>query len=182
MIMSMIDMLEGYKPSDFGLDASEYPEFRRDPLNDREVQLEAIEFAAYCEKRVAAARIPTGIGKMLVAWCLHKVTGLRTCVLTGTKGLQDQYQEKLSKYGLVDIRGRSNYGCGYFPNLNCRGGASMGCPYVGGGGCAYEIAKYDAKEAECLSTNYTYWMTVNDRANGLERSGEDAEINGSNPI
>lgn len=177
-----LELLEGFTPADFGLDPSEYPTFRRDPLSGKEVQLDAIEFAAYCDKWVAAGRIPTGIGKMLIAWCVRKLTGLRTCVLTGTKGLQDQYKDKLGRYGACDIRGKSNYTCAQFNNLNCRGGSSMGCRYTLGNGCTYERAKDDAKNEDFIVTNYTYWMTVNDKANGLERSGEDAEFNGPNPI
>ena len=180
--MSSLTFLEGYTPADFGLNLDEYPTFRKDPLNDREVQLEAIEFAVYCEKWVAAARIPTGVGKMLIAWCIHKLTGLRTVVLTGTKGLQDQYDEKLGKYGAVDIRGKSNYECAHFNKLNCRGGFSMGCKYTLGRGCEYEQSKDAAKNEQFVVTNYTYWMTVNDKANGLERTGEDAEFNGRNPV
>lgn len=180
--MSRLEFLEGYTPADFGLDLNEYPRFRTDPLNDREVQLEAIEFMVYCEKWVAAGRIPTGVGKMLIAYCVHKITGLRTAALTSTKGLQDQYKGKLEKYGACDIRGRSNYDCGQFNNLKCRGGASMGCRYTMGNGCEYEMAKDNAKNEPFVVTNYKYWMTVNDKANGLERTGEDAEFNGRNPI
>jgi Rad3-related DNA helicase len=177
-----LSMLEGYTPQDFGLDLVEYPTFRTDPLNGQEVQLEAIEFMTYCDRWVAAGRIPTGIGKMLIAYCVHKITGLRTVVLTGTKGLQDQYDQKLGKYGACDIRGKTNYKCADFNNLNCRGGFSMGCRYTMGRGCDYEQAKDAAKNEQFIVTNYKYWMTVNDRANGLERAGEDAEFNGKNPV
>src|SRR5262245_9573216 len=177
-----LEILNGYKPSDCGLDPKDYPTFRTDPLSGREVQLEAIEFGVYCDRWLAAGRIPTGVGKMVVAWCLHKLTGLRTAILTGTKGLQDQYQEKLGGYGLVDSRGRSNYTCQEFTSLNCRAGYSMGCRYRNGGGCTYEGFRDIARNAGCTSTNYKYWMTLNDKANGLERTAEDAQILGSNPI
>lgn len=176
----MPNILENYTPADLGLDG--YAAYRSDPVTGQPVQLEVIEFAGYCEKRFAAAAAPTGIGKSLVAMSLAKLTGARTCILTATKGLQEQYVRDGEEYGLVDIRGRSNYECGDYANLDCRGGSSMGCRYVGGKGCGYEIAKAKAKEAELICTNYAFWMTVNDKANGLERAGDDAEWRGENPI
>lgn len=178
----MLDILTDCTPSDFGLDAAIFPEFRRDPNTGREVQLEAIEFAAYCQRRVAAASIPTGVGKSLIAWVVAKLTGMRTAILTGTKGLMDQYGRDFRAHGLVDIRGRSNYQCADLAHLDCRGGATMGCRYIRGGGCEYERAKHKAVNADVVSTNYSYWMTVNDKAMGLERTGESAEINGDNPV
>ena len=166
-------------PSDLGLTG--YPSFRTDSLG-RPVQLEVVEFAAYCEKRFAAVCAPTGIGKGCAALSIAKLAGVRTAILTGTLGLQDQYKVEGSANGLVDIRGRANYSCGDWPELDCRLGSKMGCRYVGGRGCEYDTCKDLAREADIVGTSYAYWMTVHDKAQGLERTGEDAELEGRNPI
>lgn len=178
--MSGLTMLEGYKPSDFGLD--EYAAYRTHPDTGAEVQLEVIEFAAYCEKRVAAASAPVGIGKMLIAMTLAKLTGMRTAIVVPFKGLQDQYSTTLARH-LVDIRGRSNYTCGDYGHLNCQGGASMGCRYLyPGSGCTYTVQKDRAKEAGVFVTNYDYWLNINDHVGGLQRNKEDAQWLGENPV
>lgn len=171
-----LNLLEGYSPSDLGLDG--FKEYRRDPISGREVQLEAIEFAAYAEKRFSVISVPTGIGKSIIAMSLAKLSGLRTVILTATKGLQDQYALQLGDYGLVDIRGRANYDCQERTDLDCRAGASANCPLVGRG-CNYDLQKERAKEAGIVITNYDYWMTVRGQ---IERTGQEAKKYGENPV
>jgi Rad3-related DNA helicase len=175
------DLYEGIQPSDLGF-GEEFPEYRQDPRNNRPVQVEAIEFVSDCTKRVAAAAVPTGVGKSLIAVSAAKLTGLRTVILTATKGLESQYANTFGKYGLVDIRGRSNYQCGEYGNLDCRGGSSMGCRYCNGNGCEYERARDEAREAQMVVANYAYWLNVNDHAGGIERQGQTREIDGKNPV
>lgn len=179
--MNTLSILDGYKPSDFGLDADVYPEYRKDPVTGQEVQLEVIEFAAYCEKRFACASAPVGIGKMLIAITLAKLTGLRTCIVVPYKGLERQYLDELGAH-VVGIRGRANYQCGDYANLDCRGGLSMGCRYASGNGCEYERKVHDAREAQVLVTNYDYWLNKNAHGGGLKRKDEEAELFGDNPI
>jgi Rad3-related DNA helicase len=167
---SSLTFLNDYKPSDLGF-GDEFPEYRTDPMSGREVQLEVIEFGSACESRFAAISAPTGIGKTLAAVSMAKVTGMRTVILTATKALQNQYLSLFGKYGMVEIKGRSNYQCGDYAHLDCRGGAAMGCRYCRGNGCGYERAKKKAVESQLVVANYAYWMTVNYQANGLERSG-----------
>lgn len=178
---NQLEYLAGYTPADFGF-GDEFPEFRKDPRNGREVQLEAIEFAAYSDKRFVGMSVPTGVGKSLIAVTVQKLSGLRTVVLTGTKGLQSQYQNSFSKYGLVTIMGRSNYRCGDHQDQTCLGGSTAGCRYVGGKGCEYEVQKAKACNADLVSSNYAYWINVNDRANGLQRNQQDSEFYGENPV
>lgn len=179
--MNMLSVLEGYKPSDFGLDSTQYPAYRTDPVTGQEVQLEVIEFAAYCERRFACVSAPVGIGKMLIAISLAKLTGLRTCVVVPYKGLEKQYLDELQGH-LIGIRGRANYTCGDYAHLDCRGGLSMGCRYANGHGCEYERAVGDAREAQVLVTNYDYWLNKNAHGGGLKRKEEDADVQGENPI
>lgn len=161
-----------YTPRDFGLDS--IPSFRQ-------VQLEALDWAAYLDKRFAAAVLPGGSGKSVFAISLAKLTNLRTVILTETKGLQSQYISELGKAGLVDIRGKANYPCGDYENLDCRAGQSLGCSFIGAG-CNYEHAKSRARNSNIVVTSYAYWLNVNDKAQGLERTQKDAELFGENPV
>jgi len=166
-----MSILEGYTPKDLGLDG--YESYRCDPVTGQQVQLEVVEFAAYTEKRVAACSVPTGVGKSLIALSLTKLTGARTVVLTATKGLQDQYVHDAARYGLVDMRGKDNYACADFSNLSCRDGSQVGCRYVNRG-CTYECARGKARHSDLVCTNYSYWLSANDRAKGIE--GEDNPV------
>lgn len=125
---------------------------------------------------------PTGSGKSLAAVSIAKALGLRTAVLTSFKGLENQYADNFAPYGMADIRGRNNYDCAHYSHLDCRGGASLGCPYTKGKGCSYEIEKSVAKVANLVVTNYAYWMSVSDKANGIERSEKEADELGANPF
>lgn len=179
--MSELTMLNGITPADFGL--HEYAAYRTHPVTGADVQLEVVEFLAYTEKRFGCAAAPVGIGKMLIAITLAKLTGLRTAIVVPFKGLQDQYNFALGKH-LVDIRGKSNYNCGDYANLDCKSGASMGCRYTYPKyGCTYDVKKSQARDAKVVVTNYDFWLTLNDNvAGGLERNKAEAEEFGPNPV
>jgi Rad3-related DNA helicase len=180
--MSTLEQLDGLTPNDLGFDTADFKSFRVNPSTGQQVQLEAIEFGVTCSKRFVGINAATGLGKTLIAASIAKLTGMRTVILTATKGLQEQYKNSLGKYGLVDIRGRSNYECSDYGNLNCKSGASLGCACVGGNGCTYERARDKARNALMVSANYAYWMTANDKANGIERTNEEAIWKGKNPV
>lgn len=168
------------QPSDLGFD--EYSSYRINPATQEPVQAEAIEFAATVEERVCAMCIPWGVGKSLVAMSVAKLMGLRTAILTGTIGLQDQYKRDFERHGLVEIKGRSRYQCQDYTHLDCREGSRIKCIYCKGQGCSYEIARDTARKAQYVNANYAYWMTMNDKAGGLELDERRAEIYGANPI
>src|SRR5215510_8265357 len=114
----MIEVLHGLTPADIGLD--QYQEFQAE-------QLEAIEKAVYGEKRFQGLALPMGAGKSLVAVAVQKLTGMRTVILTSTKGLQDQYARDFKRNGLVDIRGKANYECQADLTMSCRDGQRAAC-------------------------------------------------------
>jgi ATP-dependent DNA helicase DinG len=177
----MLEMLSGYTPKDLGF-GDEFESYRVDPSSGREVQLEAIEYGVTCDKRFCAMSIPTGIGKSLIAVSIAKITGLRTVILTATKALQEQYSSAFKKYGLVDIKGRSNYQCNNNPELDCRDGGVVGCNCCNGHGCAYEVMRDRARNSNLVSANYAFWMNVNDHAGGLERTEREKLWKGENPV
>lgn len=178
-------LLEGYRPSDLGLDGFE--EYRRHPLTDAEVQLEVIEYFITSKKRITAACVPTGLGKSLIAMSVAKFTECRTAILTGTLGLEQQYMRDLEEYGLVNVHGKARYDCQGVTEqpYDCRTGVKAGCKLVGGAGCTYEIYRDESREAATVITNYDYWFNINLRG-GIERQGQRAEMPptglGPNPI
>lgn len=87
---------------------------------------------------------PTGSGKSAIATTVHRVLkeldpSFRTTIITGTKGLQDQYVA--SESDIYDLKGKTNYDCphgvGPYNSASCRkfvsnSGCSkkIECPYV----------------------------------------------------
>lgn len=86
---------------------------------------------------------PTGTGKTAIAYTISKVLGdlkprHRTTLITGTKGLQDQYTNEFPE--LYDLKGKTNYPCpkdsGPYGSTKCRHAVASGkcfkhqvCPY-----------------------------------------------------
>lgn len=153
----------------------------------REIQVEAIEQVLEGEKRVQGLCLPTGAGKSLVAMAIAKATGLRTAILTSTKGLQTQYLADYSESGLVDIRGKANYACADLKNLSCRWGEVEGCRFakMGGHTCTYEAERWTAKQSQIVLTNYAYWVRVNMKGAGIQYTDAEARSYNSgaaNPV
>lgn len=100
-------------PKDLGLNPTLYPEWRKYQLEaiiDTQRSLESTD--------LVALDMPVGTGKTLVALGLMQVyikqnPNAKVVILTGTKGLQDQYVNDVrgSSFKLVDIRGANNYDC-----------------------------------------------------------------------
>ncbi len=151
-------------PADIGL-PPKFSSWRRG-------QWEAVEAALYSERRFVICCAPTGFGKSLVYLAQAKATGMRTVILTSTKGLQDQLISDFGAVGLVDVRGMNNYECldVYLPGkkVRCDEGpchAGYRCA-LKSGGCLYYDAVRKAKESQLVVTNYAYWMTA--RQVGIE--------------
>lgn len=125
--------------------------------------------------------LPTGAGKTLTVASAALLMGWRTCFLTSTKLLQEQYSRDLAESGLVDIRGQGSYECVAFADEHrtLRDKAWHGCddgPCRAGLPCSRkpEIDEYDIEKG-CLSydaiararrsrfvvTNYKYWLNAN---------------------
>lgn len=166
--------LRGFEPVELGL-PGRFPEFRP-------IQLDAIEEAYNDPRRFQGLALPTGAGKTLIALAIARTMGVRAAILTSTLGLQAQYLKDFEQSGLFDIRGKNNYRCVKYPRANCRFGPTEGCARKDT--CTYELERAHAKESQLVLTNYSYWLRVNERARGLERSISD-RANGaleSNPF
>lgn len=129
-------------------------------------------------------------GKTVLATALAKASGLRTVILTATKGLQDQYADE--RYGLpvFDMRGKSNYDCNDKQNISCRFGKQEGCRWhrrvrnaagdfeIVDPSCTHEGRKRQAQREPIVVTNYANWFRLNQFTRGLEPPEKD----GSNPV
>lgn len=152
-------------PSSYGFDAARFPSFR-------EGQHEVARQIADSDKRVTILNMPTGSGKSLAYMTAAKMIGVRTLVLTQTRGLQDQLVADFGGIGAVDVRGMGNYTClgfdeggpfdGWMPAGSkcddgpCRTGEP--CAVKDIGECYYYRAIQRASCAPIVPTNYAMWM------------------------
>ena len=125
----------------------------------RQAQSEAFSYSMSSEKRFTALGAPTGIGKSGLAYGLAQLLGPKTTILTADKGLQDQYRDDFGA-GLVDMRGRSNYRC--WESGTCEDGARMDCKSKSD--CPYGLRLAQFNESFAGSSNYAWWMAVNNMA------------------
>ena len=103
--------LDGLEPVDLGLDGGRWCDFRP-------VQREGIAYTLFGPdgdggKAVTALGAPTGSGKSLYAVAVARAAwewrGWRTCILTATRALEDQYAVRdFPPPTLIDVRGRDN--------------------------------------------------------------------------
>ena len=119
----------------------------------RDYQDEAVINGLTSEQRFVVQSMPTGSGKSLTYISQALLSGARTCVLTSTKGLQDQLIKDFSEAGLVDIRGKDNYACLHDDHPAPCHGWHIQSPH-----CEFHQALKAAQEAPLVVTNYSFWM------------------------
>ncbi|MGD8570713.1 MAG: DEAD/DEAH box helicase family protein, partial [Gammaproteobacteria bacterium] len=105
---------------------------------------------------------PTGFGKSLMYVGAAHMSGMRTCILTSTKALQDQLVSDFGSIGVVDIRGKNNYKCLVVDGSADHGpcGAGEECSYRKSG-CPFYDQLRKAMGANIVVTNYAFWLTLN---------------------
>ena len=141
----------------------------------------AIEAIVDAEERFVGSVLPTGAGKSLTVIGAALLAGWRTCILTSTKLLQEQYCNDMREAGLVEIKGQGNYPCIAFDGVysKFRERSFHGCdegPCRAGHHCDHKPGKenaafqpgclyYDAVERATLAplvvTNYSFWFSAN---------------------
>ncbi len=135
-------------PSDLGLPASRFPSFRSEVR-----QWETVVELAGSATRFDLFQGSTGSGKSLIYTSLALFMGMRWCVLTGTKQLQDQNVDSFAAVGLVDVRGHGNYPCAVHDRSPYEPVCSL--PRL----CCHWQADVDrARAARGVVTNYAFWM------------------------
>lgn len=145
----------------------------------RESQYEIADWIVTSPARFAMLCAPTGAGKSLMYMAAAAISGKRTCVLTSTKGLQDQLNKDFESIS-TDIRGMQNYPCDMavefgFPHSTkvadapCQSGAR--CP-MQAGGCGYFDQYRLAQKAGIVVTNYQCWL----HSRGLSNDTNPVEV------
>lgn len=124
----------------------------------RPKQEEAIDIMLHSPKRVKAICAPTGSGKSLSLMTAAVLSGLPTCIVTASRGLQDQMLNDFKSIGLVDIRGRRNYECDMREGYTCEDGYAARCPYKGTANCPSSVAERRAAASPLVITNYDKWI------------------------
>lgn len=115
------------------------------------------------ERQFISQAVPTGGGKSASYIAAHLLSGRRTCILTATKGLENQLSRDFESIGLVDIRGRANYRCRISDGMTCEDGARLKCRDAA---CPYRLAREAALASNIVCTNYAYWMRINQVVEG----------------
>lgn len=162
----------------------------------RDVQREMSQFALYGptgdpadSRRFHCLGAPPGSGKTAVKHIVGTIRRLEAqrsgiasrqskyASLTATRSLEDQ--EAGDGFDLVNIRGRSNYGClseDATEEWNCEKGEENDCELYGTPNCTYNARYGQAKDHYSILTNYQFWMNVRRNQTALE------EERGGNPI
>lgn len=136
----------------------------------RPKQEEALDFLLRSQKRVKAISLPTGGGKSAVYMAYALLTKTPTCMVTNSRGLQDQLLREFQSVGLVDLRGRRNYSCGLHADdaYTCEEGYAARCPYKGTVNCPSSKAEMRAAISRLVVTNYDKWTAAKLNGTGLE--------------
>ncbi len=133
------------------------------------------------DRRFVGSVLPTGAGKTLTVVGATLLAGWRTCFLTSTKLLQEQYTRDMVEAGMVDVRGQGSYECLAFhdEHKKLRDKAYHGCddgPCRAGlvcsrkplpdeldvmKGCLSYDAIATARRSQLVVTNYKYWFNAN---------------------
>lgn len=130
-------------------------------------QQDAIATTLDHDGKFTALAMPTGSGKSLFYMGLSAVTGWRTCILTSTKGLQNQLLSDFSQVGLVDVRGRQNFSCNERAGWTCEQGARYRCGNAYQEDCPYFAQYQQAFRSRLVVTNYSYFISINQYSEGL---------------
>lgn len=130
-------------------------------------QEHALSVMITSEKRVTALSAPTGFGKSPTYIAYAILSGKPTCIVTNSRGLQDQLMADFASIGLVDIRGRANYQCEMREDYTCQEGYQSHCPYKGTIGCPASQAEIRAASSSLVVTNYDKWTSSRRFGQGL---------------
>jgi len=141
----------------------------------QEAALKAVERAYLENKKYVVLELPTGSGKSGLAiaagsWARVMAPGgcydAGTYILSPQKTLTEQYLGDFGGMGLVELKGKSNYTCGYYYPVE-EGGEEMDCEaadfmyeeHAQRGGChGYKVAKKIFCSSPLGVTNFAYYL------------------------
>jgi Rad3-related DNA helicase len=162
ILVEIVDILEKYmatipSPAELGIDLPSW----------RSGQEQMIDVTVTSDKRAIAVCAPTGFGKSAAVIASSIIVGEPTCIVTQSRGLQDQYVKEFGHLGLVDIRGKKNYECSTNPEFNCEEGQAAGCPNKGTHRCPSSAAEMRASTSSLVVTNYAKWCASRKYGQGM---------------
>src|ERR1700722_19330581 len=134
----------------------------------RSGQSEALSVIITNQKRVTGLQMPTGKGKSPVCVAAALISKVPTCVVTNSRGLQDQYLKDFKEIGMVDIRGKRNYKCDMRADYTCEEGHAARCPSKGALGCSASNAEMRAATSSLVVTNYAKWTSARKYGMGMQ--------------
>jgi Rad3-related DNA helicase len=134
----------------------------------RTAQIEAIRLLLRSTHRVKVISMPTGGGKSAIYVAYALLTKRPTCIVTESRGLQDQLQEDFQSIGLVSLKGRDNYRCQLRQDYTCQDGFAARCPYKGSHMCPASQAGMRAAASNLVVTNFAKWTTSKRFGQGME--------------
>lgn len=152
----------GLTPSDLGL-PSKFADWRPG-------QLKAIDRSLTSSRRFISHAVPTGGGKSVTYISESLYRGCRACILTSTKGLQDQLLEDFSSVGLVSVKGKANFDCQSGRGWTCEEGSNAGCSCFTSTlmpTCPYRLQYNAALNSSLVVTNYSYWTAIHKYGEGM---------------
>lgn len=133
----------------------------------RPVQEKGLHLLGSVKKRAILLCAPTGSGKSDLAVGSSLISGEPTCIVTASRGLQNQYMDVFKGVGMVDLRGRNNYICGMKPDYTCEDGHVAQCTYKGTVQCPSSQAEMRAAVSSLVVTNYAKWTASKKFGQGM---------------
>lgn len=131
-------------------------------------QAEALHFLRTSPKRVKALCAPTGFGKSPVVVAAALLSPDEpTAIVTESRALQYQYEDKFKSCGLTLLMGRANYACHLREDYTCEEGYNARCPYKGSVQCPSSQAEMRASASSVVVTNYSKWIHTRRFGQGL---------------
>lgn len=121
----------------------------------------------HSDKRIVAICAPTGSGKSPAYIAAALLSKVPTCIVTNSRGLQDQLMADFGAIGLTDIRGRRNYDCGSRPGCTCEEGYASNCSFKGSIACPSSQAEMRAATSMLVVTNYAKWTAAKKYGQGM---------------
>lgn len=133
-------------------------------------QEQAISNVVSNTKRSTVICAPTGFGKEVLCVASAIMSGKPTCIVTASRGLEDQYYNTYKEIGMVDLRGRDNYICTLKDDerFTCSDGYNARCPYKGTIMCPSSQAEMRAATSNLVVTNYDKWTSARRFGQGFE--------------
>jgi Rad3-related DNA helicase len=120
------------------------------------------------KKRLKVPSMPVGSGKSGVVIAYAVITKQPTCIVTESRGLQEQYMLDGRGAGMTKIWGKRNYVCDMREDYTCEEGHAARCPYKGTVQCPASADEMRAATSRLVVTNYSKWVASRKFGRGMD--------------